>query len=83
MYLVRWQDQYIVSVAVCKDAELQLSYILTMVQNNSWIQLYNNFSALKTTEKTLKLNALWYAPDTTIQCVKDIQINISKSIQIQ
>jgi len=35
MYLVSRHDQYIVSAAVCKDAELQLSYILTMVQNNS------------------------------------------------
>jgi hypothetical protein len=83
MYLVSRHDQYIVSAAVCKDADLQLSYILTMVQNNSWILLYNNFAASKTTEKTSKLNAPWYAPDTTIQRVKDIQINMSKSIWIQ
>jgi hypothetical protein len=83
MYLVSRHDQYIVSAAACKDAELQLSYILTMVQNNSWILLYNNFPASKTTEKTLKLKAPWYASDTTTQCVKDIQINMSKGIQIQ
>jgi len=40
MCLVSRHDQYIVSAAVCKDAELQLSYVLTMVQNNSWILLY-------------------------------------------
>jgi len=65
MYLVSRNDQYIVSADVCKDAELQLSYILAMVQNNSWILLYNNFSASKTTEKTLKWNVPWYASDTT------------------
>jgi len=54
MNLVSGNDQYVVSAAVCKDAELKLSYILTMVQINSWILLYNNFAASKTTEKTLK-----------------------------
>jgi len=55
MYPVSRHDQYIVSAAVCKDADLQLSYILTMVQNNSWILLYNNFAASKTTEKNIKI----------------------------
>jgi len=81
-YLVSRHDQYVLSAAVCKEAELKLSYFLTMVQNNSWILLYNNFAASKTTEKTLKWNAPWYASDTTTQSVKDIQINISESIQI-
>lgn len=44
MYLVSRNDQYTVPAAVCKDAELQLSYILTILQNNSWILLYNNFA---------------------------------------